>query len=241
MTSLSTSTSTGLRETGDTLTSLSTIINNVYENGLKYMQVNAEEGSNAAVAEGLNSIAIGPESIASGESSIAQGHGATASGTDSMAFGTNSAASGESSVAIGANSSSFATNSVALGAGSVADRDNTVSVGSVGNERQITNVAAGTAPTDAVNVGQLNALKGQVDSDIKDLKGGIAAALALEAAPAVAGKFTTYMGVGHYDGQSAIGISGRKTSDDGRWSISGGVTASQQGKVGARVGFTKVW
>ena len=37
----------------------------------------------------------------------------------------------------------------------MADRANTVSVGSAGNERQITNVAAGTERTDAVNVGQL--------------------------------------------------------------------------------------
>ena len=32
-----------------------------------------------------------------------------------------------------------------------------MSVGSVGNERRVTNVAAGTAPTDAANVAQVNA------------------------------------------------------------------------------------
>jgi len=46
--------------------------------------------------------------------------------------------------------------SAAIGGGSVADRDNTVSVGSQGNERQVTNVKAGTADTDAVNVAQMN-------------------------------------------------------------------------------------
>src|SRR5690606_29258413 len=51
-----------------------------------------------------------------------------------------------------------AENSVALGAGSVADRANSVSVGEVGGERQITNVAAGTEGTDAVNLDQLNAV-----------------------------------------------------------------------------------
>nr|WP_242684344.1 YadA family autotransporter adhesin [Paraburkholderia hospita] len=50
-----------------------------------------------------------------------------------------------------------------MGQGSVADRANSVSVGSAGNERQITNVAAGTAGTDAVNVDQLNAVKNQVN------------------------------------------------------------------------------
>src|SRR5690606_41157957 len=49
-----------------------------------------------------------------------------------------------------------ALNSVALGSGSIADRERTVSVGAAGLERQITNVAAGTEDTDAVNVAQLN-------------------------------------------------------------------------------------
>ncbi|NLC61799.1 MAG: hypothetical protein GX761_11035, partial [Gammaproteobacteria bacterium] len=43
----------------------------------------------------------------------------------------------------------------------VADRANTVSVGAEGSERQIVNVAAGTADTDAANVGQVNAAAAQ--------------------------------------------------------------------------------
>jgi autotransporter adhesin len=45
---------------------------------------------------------------------------------------------------------------VVIGEGSTYSGDNTMSVGSTGNERRITNVAAGTAGTDAVNVSQLN-------------------------------------------------------------------------------------
>jgi len=67
----------------------------------------------------------------------------------------DSVASGLNAVAIGGNAQATANNAVALGANSVADRENSVSVGSAGNERQITNVAAGTADTDAVNVSQL--------------------------------------------------------------------------------------
>ncbi|MEZ1581538.1 YadA-like family protein, partial [Pseudomonas aeruginosa] len=67
------------------------------------------------------------------------------------------AEAGEGSVAVGKGSSSTAAGSVALGAGAVADRDNTVSVGSAGGERQITNVRAGTAATDAVNLSQMQA------------------------------------------------------------------------------------
>ncbi|WP_231890037.1 YadA family autotransporter adhesin [Ralstonia solanacearum] len=82
---------------------------------------------------------------------------AQATGLESIAFGGAAVAAGINSMAMGGNARAMAGNAVALGAGSVADRANTVSVGSVGKERQITNVAAGTADTDAVNVAQLKA------------------------------------------------------------------------------------
>jgi autotransporter adhesin len=80
----------------------------------------------------------------------------SASGSNSVAIGPVAKASGVDSVAVGNGASATADNSVAIGAGSVADRANTVSVGSDGSERQITNVAAGTQTTDAVNMGQLS-------------------------------------------------------------------------------------
>lgn len=101
-----------------------------------------------------------PVASTGSQSAIAIGNGSsTAAGVaDAVAFGTGATAT--------------ATGSVALGAGSVASRLNAgselftnaalrstlgvVSVGSPGNERQITNVAGGTAPTDAVNVRQLS-------------------------------------------------------------------------------------
>lgn len=81
----------------------------------------------------------------------------TASGSKATAGGNGAVASGNGSTALGNGATASADNSVALGANSVADRSNTVSVGSAGQERQVTNVAAGTANTDAVNVGQLKA------------------------------------------------------------------------------------
>src|SRR3546814_735572 len=63
---------------------------------------------------------------------------------------------GVNSTALGNAAMSIGDNSVALGADSLADRDNSVSVGDVGNERQVTNVAAGTELTDAVNLEQLH-------------------------------------------------------------------------------------
>lgn len=90
---------------------------------------------------GKNIIAIGPYSEASGDNSINVG------GIDTA---------GKNSVALGYLSKTTAENSVALGVGSVSNRTNTVSIGSSGSERQLTNVKAGTADTDGVNVSQMN-------------------------------------------------------------------------------------
>ncbi len=99
-----------------------------------------------AMAAGVASIAIGAETIATGMSSIMVGNWGAARGQDSIALGTFATTNGTGSVAIGAGSTDGA-------------RSNVVSVGDVGAERQIVNVAAGTATTDAVNLGQLNAVE----------------------------------------------------------------------------------
>ncbi|MFD1998475.1 YadA family autotransporter adhesin, partial [Paraburkholderia dipogonis] len=151
-------------------------------------------------------------------------------------------ASGTHSTAMGANAKATGANSVALGAGSVADRDNTVSVGSAGSERQVTNVAAGTATTDAVNVGQLNdaigsslgnlpagmtakdytdkqinSVQNSVSQVAKSAYAGIAAATALTMIPDVdQGKtFAVGVGGGTYKGSQAValGVSARITEN----------------------------
>jgi len=90
-------------------------------------------------------------------------------------------AQGQDGVAVGPEAQAVADNSMALGAGSVADRAaqtdyaalgvtglqssvGSVSFGSAGAERQLTNVAAGTAATDAVNVAQLQGVSDRVDA-----------------------------------------------------------------------------
>jgi len=67
----------------------------------------------------------------------------------------DSSALGVDAVAIGGNAIASADNAVALGSNSLADQPNTVSVGSATSQRRITNVAAGSDATDAVNVSQL--------------------------------------------------------------------------------------
>ena len=126
----------------------------------------------STLASGLYSpTAVGNGALAMADGAVALGEAAKASIVKSTSLGTNSKVTVANGVALGADSVAntaagavgyvptganatetaaiAATNSTTLGA---------VSVGSTGNTRQITNVAAGTANSDAVNVSQLKAV-----------------------------------------------------------------------------------
>ncbi len=112
----------------------------------------------SANASGDQATALGVAAQATAYESTAVGTGAQATSEATTAVGDGAAASGAGSTAIGTLASAVGSGSVALGSGSVANRPDTVSVGNAagGLDRQVTNVAAGTATTDAVNVGQLD-------------------------------------------------------------------------------------
>ncbi|SDH48924.1 Head domain of trimeric autotransporter adhesin [Paraburkholderia phenazinium] len=115
-------------------------------------------------------------------------------------------ATGTSTVAVGGGGAqATAANSVALGEGSIADQANTVSVGTQDNQRRITNVAAGQAPTDAVNLGQMQA---GLSSVARSAFGGVAAATALTMIPDVDAGKTIAVGVAsaNYKGYQATAL-----------------------------------
>ncbi|SAL76043.1 hemaglutinin/autotransporter like protein [Caballeronia arvi] len=135
------------------------------------------------------------------------------------ATGEVATATGAHAVAMGANAQATADNSVALGANSVADRANSVSVGAAGGERQITNVAAGTQGTDAVNLNQLNGAVSQANgytdqaiagakNDMKHYSDRAAAAtLAMPSIPVLNnGEKWVGAAVGNYGSSTAVGV-----------------------------------
>lgn len=185
-----------------------------------------------------------------------------AGGLDSVAGGSGAVASAGSSVAIGTRASATRENSVALGANAVADRDNSVSVGSAGAERQITNVAAGTQDTDAVNLAQLNSsvngitsnansytdqrfveLKSDLHEQDDILSAGIAGAMAMASLPQpyVPGASMTAAGLSSYRGQSALAIGVSRISDSGRWVTKLQGNTNSQGDLGLSVGIGYQW
>jgi autotransporter adhesin len=217
---------------------------------------NASNGS----ATGDNSTATGANSTASGSDSTATGANSTASGNNSTADGAGSMASGDNSTAMGHHAKATGNNSVAIGADSVADRDNTVSMGSAGHERQITNVAAGTEDTDAVNLGQMNsalhaavgdlpagmsakdytdqqvnAVQDSVNQVAKNAYAGIAAAMAMpNMTPSGPGKTIVAGGAGAYKNGSALAVGVTHRSMNGKWLVNGAVSATSTGDAGVR-------
>jgi autotransporter adhesin len=202
---------------------------------------------NGAIATGDNSTATGTNSSATGSNSTATGAGSIASDSNSTANGANAKATGENSTALGANSSATGSNSVAIGEGSVADRDNSVSFGSAGNERQLTNVADGTAPTDAVNKRQLDGAIAGVNDRIDRLDTRVDEMGAMSSAQAqmamstagLLGNNRLGVGIGAQNGQSALALGYQRVYGQGTRTLSFGGAASTRGTVsfGAGAGF----
>jgi len=162
------------------------------------------------------------------------------SGSSSIAVNTGgqpaAPATGNNAIAIGGGAQASGDNSVAIGSGSVADEANTVSVGSQGNERRITNVANGTAPTDAVNLGQMQSAIGDT---ARAAYSGVAAATALTMIPEVDPGKTLAVGVagGTYKGYqaAAVGASARITQNL-KIKVGAGVSGSET-TVGAGASY----
>lgn len=241
---------------GSTASNVESTANGAYATASGQFSTASGAGS---VASGNQSTSDGALSTASGSYSTSTGSYATASGQGSTADGFGAYAAGTNGTAIGTGSAAMGNNSVALGAGSVANRANSVSVGnaSTGETRQITNVAAGTQGTDAVNLNQLNgtatALQAQFGSvlshDVAGVKSyaqnysnevGALSAASSDAVFSAAGLRTPNrlaLGVGELNGQSAGAIAYQHAF--GRdWT--GNITVAYDNagtEVGAGVGF----
>jgi autotransporter adhesin len=169
----------------------------------------------ASTASGTSSTAVGFLASASADNSSAFGKGSTASAANSSSFGAGAQATSPGGTALGFGANASAPNSVAIGSGSIANAPNTVSVGTAGNERRITNVAAGISPTDAVNVGQLSSvaagvqsLSTQLNNVDRRLRDGVAISMAAGGVPSVpqGRRVGVFGNLATYDGHGAAGF-----------------------------------
>ncbi len=124
----------------------------------KYFHANSTEEDSLAV--GTDSLAMGAKTIVNGDKGIGIGYGAyvDANALNGIAIGSNAQVIHVNSIAIGNGSTTTRgaqTNYTAYNMDAPQNSVGEFSVGSADGQRQITNVAAGSADTDAVNVGQL--------------------------------------------------------------------------------------
>ncbi|MCW9733305.1 YadA-like family protein [Avibacterium sp. 20-15] len=117
---------------------------------------------------------------------------------------------------------------------------------------RITNVAPGTAPTDAVNVAQLSNVANHLDNKVnkvagdmkrmdKKLRAGIAgaAALGMLPQPTRPGKSMVSVGGTTYRNESAVALGVSRVSDNEKWVIKVGASANTRNNyiVGGSVGY----
>ncbi|ENU22916.1 hypothetical protein F993_02826, partial [Acinetobacter proteolyticus] len=81
----------------------------------------------------------------------------------------------------------------------------------------------------------------RIDDVKKMANASVAAAMALETAPYISGKYTYAVGAAYHGGENAVGVTLRKTADNGRWSLTTGVAAASQGDPSFRVGLSGVF
>ncbi|WP_425480310.1 YadA-like family protein [Dyella tabacisoli] len=233
-------------------------------------------------AAGPDSAAGGAGSIASGSNSTAVGNNSTASADNSVAIGQASVADRASTVSVGSVGNERQITNVAAGSqntdavnvsqlkasqtGSVrydtnADgtvNNSSVTLGNGGGPTTIHNVAPGTATSDAVNVGQLNAVKdwsksytdqrfNTINSNLNTIgnraNAGVASAMAMSSLPQAyqPNQSAAAVAVGSFHGETGIAIGVSTISESGRWVYKLNATSNTRGDTGVGVGAAMVW
>ncbi|EBB7652148.1 autotransporter adhesin SadA [Salmonella enterica] len=138
----------------------------------KYYHANSTEEDSLAV--GTDSLAMGAKTIVNADAGIGIGLNTLvmADAINGIAIGSNARANHANSIAMGNGSQTTRGAQTDYTAYNMDTPQNSVgefSVGSEDGQRQITNVAAGSADTDAVNVGQLKVTDAQVSRNTQSI------------------------------------------------------------------------
>ncbi|VWC36199.1 hemagluttinin domain-containing protein [Burkholderia lata] len=232
-----TSLSTGLNTTNSTVASLSTSTATGFTSlstGLN--STNATVASLSTGVTNINNQLSALSTTINNNTIRAQGAQGIAADLNGTGNDTPKVTAGSNSVAIGANSND-------------GGRSNVVSVGSDTQQRQITNVAAGTQGTDAVNVNQLNAVSTSLSTSMTNLgnqisqtqqqiqqtdqmaREGIAATAAIASIPHMDrdSNFAMGLGTATFGGQKAIAVGMQaRITENLKATLNGGFSGNQR-------------
>lgn len=232
---------------------------NIASNGI----LNVTSGSNVAVTLNGNTLdvavvnsptfgglvtAAGGFAVGANQTVNMGGNVIANTGAGEVSAGSTDAVNGSQLYAVGR----VASNSVQYDEGRAS-----VTFNPAGGVVRLSNVAAGVADTDAVNVAQLNAgvrdavsranaytdqrvnaLAFDLADTRRNLRAGVAGALAAAGLPQAfeAGKGMLAFGAGTYLGQSAFALGLSRVLDDGKTMVKAGATYNTQSEAGANVG-----
>ncbi len=275
---LRTSSGTAVTQLGQQTQQNSSAIQRLQQGKDGFFQVNAAGGSAKPASTGANSAAGGVGAVATGANSLAVGTNANAVANNAVALGAGSVADRNNSVSVGTAGRERQLTNVASGTSGTdavnvnqlnavksstvhhdTDPAGTLNTGSItlgtsDTPTLIHNVGAGTEPTDAVNVGQLDqALSGvtstaksytdkRVDRVRRDANAGTAALAAANLPQAsTPGRGMFSAGVGSYRSEAALAIGVSQLSDSGRWMIKGSLTGDTRNAVGVGAGVGYQW
>ncbi|ECU0258115.1 hypothetical protein C5285_09250 [Salmonella enterica] len=232
----------------------------------KYYHANSTEEDSLAV--GTDSLAMGAKTIVNADAGIGIGLNTLvmADAINGIAIGSNARANHANSIAMGNGSQTTRGAQTDYTAYNMDTPQNSVgefSVGSEDGQRQITNVAAGSADTDAVNVSQLKVTDAQVsrntqsitnlntqvsnlDTRVTNIENGIgdiASAMAMAGLPQAyaPGANMTSIAGGTFNGESAVAIGVSMVSESGGWVYKLQGTSNSQGDYSAAIGAGFQW
>ncbi|OBX12008.1 YadA family autotransporter adhesin, partial [Gallibacterium genomosp. 3] len=218
-------------------------------------------------AEASDAVAMGTSAHVKASNGVAIGNSAVAEAKNGVAIGNNAKAVTENSIALGANAEAKQTleqlqsavpwGNLANVRGYGKEVIGEVSVGRTTEDgkqevRRITNVAAGSAPTDAVNVSQLYGLGSDMSKQLgrlnqrvgklaRDLEGVGATSAAMASLPQayIPGKSLVAVSVGSHKSAQAVAIGVSRISDNGKiiLKLNAGHNTVGDTSVGAGVGF----
>ena len=184
-------------------------------------QVNGNQnvtiGTKHTVKGDSNTVIGDPDNI-TGNKNVVLANDTNITGSRNVAIGNNITINGDDTFVMGNNVTANESNAVVLGNGSTAEKD-AVSVGSKDGERQIKHVKAGTDPTDAATVGQVQEVAqgaynnavylsnsiNKLDNRVNKVGAGAAALAALHPID-TDDKFTMGMGYGNYRSAHAMAM-----------------------------------
>ncbi|MEH8022739.1 YadA-like family protein [Gallibacterium anatis] len=122
-----------------------------------------------------------------------------------------------------------------------------VSFGKEGEYRRLTNIAAGAADTDAVNVSQLKGVASNINQQLNNLSQNISGVAASSAAMAnlpqayLPGKSMVAVSTGYHKGQSAIALGVSRVADNGKLIIKASASHNTQNDFTGGIGVGYQW